>query len=80
MTNIHERLTSCFSNVFPDLKPDEISNASADSLSSWDSVTHIILLSAVSEEFGFELAAEDFEELTSFALIEQYLQKRPGAG
>jgi acyl carrier protein len=80
MTNIHQRLANCFSNVFPDIHPDEIPRASTASLAAWDSVTHIILLSAVSEEFSLELASEDFEELVSFAMLADYLENRTNHG
>ncbi len=77
MKKIEERLTQCFANVFPDIKPSDIPKASADSLSAWDSVAHITLLSAVSEEFGMDFEVEDYEELTSYAAIAKYLASRP---
>jgi acyl carrier protein len=76
MDNINERLATCFRNVFPDLQADEIPRASTASVPDWDSVTHITLLSAIAEEFEVEFAAEDFEELTSFLLIADYLHAR----
>jgi acyl carrier protein len=77
MTTIQDRVTTCFANVFPDIQPGEIPNASTASLAAWDSVAHITLLSAVSEEFGVELEPEDFEELTSFVRIVDHLEKQP---
>ena len=74
MTNSNARLINCFSNVFPDLRPEQIPGANAASLAAWDSVAHITLLSAISEEFGTELDFEDFEKLTSFAMISEYLE------
>jgi acyl carrier protein len=75
MNKTQERLTHCFANVFPDLRPANIPGASAESLSAWDSVAHITLLSAISEEFGLEFEVEDYEELTSYAAILGYLEK-----
>ena len=80
MTNVTDRLATCFSNVFPNLKPDEIPRASTASLAAWDSVTHVILLSAVAEEFGCEFMPEDFENLVSFALIADHLENLPVHG
>jgi acyl carrier protein len=76
MTTHQQRLTNCFANAFPKIQPDEIPGASAASLAAWDSIAHITLLSAVSEEFGVEFAAEDFEELVSYQSIADYLESR----
>ena len=76
MTNTNQRLAACFANAFPAIKPDEISTVSAASLPAWDSVAHMTLLSAVSEEFGVELDPDDYEELVSFPLIADYLESR----
>ncbi len=74
MDNLEQRVSECFANVFPDLPPSQITSASTASLSSWDSVAHITLLSAVSEEFGVELEVEQYEELTSYSAIVDYLK------
>ena len=76
MNNISSRVVNCFANVFPDIQPEEIPRASTASLAAWDSVAHITLLSAISEEFGVELEPEDFEELISYALIVDHLETR----
>ena len=52
MNEIHERVTRCFANVFPNLPPNEIARASTTSLAAWDSLAHVTLLSALAEEFG----------------------------
>jgi acyl carrier protein len=69
MTNTEKRVAVCFSNVFPDLRDDEISRASTISLASWDSVAHVTLLSSIAEEFGQQFELEDFDELVSYQLI-----------
>lgn len=69
MSSIESRLTACFTNVFPQLKPEEAEAASTDTVQAWDSVAHITLLTAVSEEFGIEFEPEDYVELISYALI-----------
>jgi acyl carrier protein len=75
MNDIQERVTQCFSNVFPDLRAEEIPRASTASLASWDSVAHITLLSSIAEEFGQSFELEDFEELVSYALIVDRLEE-----
>jgi acyl carrier protein len=76
MNNIPNRVSTCFANVFPDIQAAEIPRASTASLAAWDSVAHITLLSAISEEFNVELEPEDFEELISYALIVDHLETR----
>jgi acyl carrier protein len=77
MNDIQERVTRCFSNVFPDLPEEEIPRASTASLPAWDSVAHITLLSSISEEFGRPFELEDYEELVSYPLIVDWLEKQP---
>ena len=78
---IEERVKRCFSNVFPDLKEEDIPRASTASLAAWDSVAQVTLLSALAEEFGQSFELEDFEELVSYLLIVDYLEsKQPAHG
>jgi acyl carrier protein len=74
MNNIQERVTRCFSNVFPDLPEEEIPRASTASLAAWDSVAHVTLLSSIAEEFGLVFELEDYEELISYPLIVDRLE------
>ena len=76
MNNIKERVGNCFSNVFPNIRQEEIPVASTTSLTAWDSVAHVTLLSSLAEEFGFDFEPEDFEELVSYPLIVGYLEKK----
>ena len=74
MNNIHQRVTRCFANVFPELGEGEIPRATTASVAAWDSVAHVTLLSAIAQEFGHSLQLEDFEELTSYELIVDHLE------
>jgi acyl carrier protein len=76
MSDINERISRCFSNVFPDIRREDIPLASSASLSSWNSLAHVRLLSAIGEEFDLEPDMEDFEELTSWPLILSWVQKK----
>ena len=76
MNDTQERVTRCFSNVFPDLPEAEIPRASTASLAAWDSVAHVTLLSSISEEFGQAFELEDYEELVSYPLIVDRLENR----
>jgi acyl carrier protein len=74
MTDIQNRVSVCFANVFPELPPAEIPQASHESLAEWDSVAHITLLSAIAEEFQCEMDEEFLETLTSYKLIVDYIE------
>jgi acyl carrier protein len=78
MNSNHERLARCFQNVFPEMGPEEIPRASTASVSKWDSVAHVQLLASVEEEFGLQFEMEDFEELVSFPLIADYVERHEG--
>jgi acyl carrier protein len=55
--------------VFPKLDPKAIPLAAAESVSEWDSVMQIRLLSVIGEEFGIDVDFEEFEGATSFEAI-----------
>lgn len=78
MDDMEKRLAACFAAVMPDLPPEEITRASASSVSSWDSVTTVTLLAVIEEEFG--LSIEDVNPATfeSFKNILAYLQEAVG--
>ena len=76
MNQITQRVNNCFANVFPDLRPEDAPRVSTASFAKWDSVAHVTLLSSIAEEFGIELEMSDFEELTSYALIVDFLEQK----
>lgn len=76
MTEIESKVTACFANVFPELRPDEIPRAGTNSLAAWDSVAHVTLLSSIGEAFGIELDLDDYDELVSYALIVDYVESK----
>jgi len=78
MDNNQERLARCFLAVFPGLNKAEVLQASQTSVSGWDSVITVTLLSTVEEEFGIQVDPEDLDQLTSFDSILSYL--REGCG
>jgi acyl carrier protein len=80
VSDAKEKVVRCFSNVFPDIRRDEIPRASMASLAAWDSVAHITLLSSIAEEFGLDFEIEDFEELISYDLIVDYLESKSTNG
>jgi acyl carrier protein len=78
MNDPDAKLIRCFQAVFPDLKPEQIPQASAETVSAWDSVTMINLLNLIAEEFGVEVDWENFQELTSYAAIRDMVAAHQG--
>ena len=78
MPDIEARTLACFANVFPDVPPEELPTVSQASLTRWDSVMHVTLLAALSEEFQLEPDFEGFQEVSSFPLALDYVRRRYG--
>jgi acyl carrier protein len=78
MNDLSTRLTKCFSEVFPDLKENEISQATPRSIQKWDSIATINLLTIIEEEFGVSFGPEELEKLTSYRSILEYLERKDG--
>lgn len=76
MTNIPSRVSQCFLNVFPDLAAAAVPQASQANLPQWDSMAHVTLLSAISEEFQIELDDEAFESLTSYPAVVAFVESQ----
>jgi acyl carrier protein len=74
MNDIQTRVSQCFANVFPGVAPADLPSASVESLARWDSVAHVTLLSAIGEEFSLDISPDDFDELTSYKLILQFVE------
>jgi acyl carrier protein len=75
MDEMEKRLAACFSTVLPELTPEEIPQASATSVKSWDSVATITLIAVVEEEFEINIDVEDPAQFNSFHQILVYLRE-----
>jgi acyl carrier protein len=76
-SEVQSRLSQCFQSVFPELPLEECPKASMASLARWDSIAQVTLLVAIEEEFSVSFSPEDFEELTSYGLIADFLESQP---
>ncbi len=72
---LEDRLIRCFSAVFPALSKEEIPSASRDSVSAWDSLAAITLITVLQEEFGLEIDLAQLDRLTSFSAVLEYLRR-----
>lgn len=76
MSEARARLERCFAAVFPALGPAEIPHAAQASIAAWDSLASVTLAALVEEEFGVRIADDEFEEMTSFAMVLEMVQGR----
>ena len=74
MQTVEQRLESVFAVVFPDLSPEQLRNASQNSVDTWDSVAAITLMNLIEEAFGIEMDFGDVAELTTFSQIADYIK------
>ncbi|HEX3355029.1 MAG: acyl carrier protein [Terriglobales bacterium] len=74
MDDNQERLARCFLAVFPRLAKADVLQASQTSVSGWDSVATVTLLTTVEEEFGIQVDLENLDQLTSFDSILRYVK------
>ena len=58
-TEIYERLTNVFRDVFDDETLKISDETTANDIEDWDSLSHITLISAVEEEFGYKFQMKD---------------------
>ena len=78
MSDVTDRLTKCFSVVFPKLSPAEVQVASGSSVAEWDSLANLTLLSVIEEEFGVVVDLDDFDETPSFPMLLDAVEEKLG--
>jgi acyl carrier protein len=75
MPELDDRLTRCFSSVFPALSPEEIRSASVESVPAWDSLAAVTLVAVLEQEFNTEIDLMELPDLTSYQAVRNYLEK-----
>ncbi len=68
------RLQQCFQAVFPNLREPDLAMASTETLSDWDSIAQVTLISVVEEEFAVVIPEETYGELLAFPAWLSYLE------
>lgn len=78
MSDVVERLTEIFRVTFGDETIDLDPAMTADDITGWDSVSHIILIYAIEDEFGVKFSSRDLERLTCAGdLIDMVTRRMP---
>jgi len=76
MSSAQARVEQCFRTAFPDLPEEELPRATMSSLSQWDSLSMLVLVGLIEEEFGLQIPPDDLGDFVSLELIVDYLQAR----
>ncbi len=69
MNQVEEKLSHCFSLVFPKLAANQCATATSENTTGWDSVAQVTLLTLIGEQFGIDIDFEELEGATSFAAL-----------
>lgn len=79
MSNVHDRLTGVFRDVFDQDSLVLTSEMTANEVENWDSLTHINLIVAVEKEFRIRFTMSEVSGLNNVgaleALVESKVQK-----
>jgi len=76
MPELDDRLSRCFASVFPTLAPEEIGNASVESVPGWDSLAAVTLVAVLEQEFDTQIDLMELPDLTSYRAVRNYLEKQ----
>ena len=74
--SMEERIKSVMSSVFNVPKGVIQSDASPDTIDSWDSLKHMNLIIGLEEEFDIEFDDEDIGNLLNYELIKIHIEER----
>ena len=76
MNSVQARVEQCFRTALPELPEEELPRATMCSLAQWDSLSTLVLVSLIEEEFGMQIPPDDLGDFVSFELIVDYLQAK----
>lgn len=73
MTALKDRLTDCFSAVFPNRSREELLTASRESIPEWDSLTGVTMLMLLQQEFHLDIDLTELENFDSVQAVYDYV-------
>lgn len=76
MDDIKKTLVEVFSKVM-EISESEISDeTNPDNLASWDSLSHVQLISTLEKVFSIEITPDEGLDLESFQLLREFVEKK----
>ena len=76
MSDILKKLQPIFQDIFDDEDLLITAESDADSVESWDSLAHIVLIFAIEEEFEIKFALGELEAMNNVGSIVELMQKK----
>jgi acyl carrier protein len=73
MTAIKDRVLDCFCAVFPNYSRDELLTATRESISEWDSLAGITILTVIQQEFHLDIDLGELEHFNSVETVTKYV-------
>ncbi len=73
---MHNRIREIAADVFGIPADDLPADASAETVSGWDSLHHLELMLAIEMEFGIAISSEAMPALLSIEAIEEHLREQ----
>ncbi len=74
--NPEEKLKTLFKEIFQVPGEDFSDDLTPDTVKEWDSVSHLVLFTALEDEFGIRIRSDELIELTSVKKIKDLLAGR----
>ena len=74
MNNL-DKLINCFSSALNVKKENVTMELAYQGISEWDSISHMILISQIEEDFGVSIDTEDVIDMSSVAKAKEILTK-----
>jgi len=73
---IDDKLIEMFIQIFELNENIDVTKIKMMETDQWDSMAQLILVTAIQQEFGIAISAEELEGLTSYSVIRSYLHKK----
>ena len=74
MTN-HQKLTSAFANALLITEDKVVDSLKYQSITEWDSVSHMVLITEIEDAFDISLDTEDVIDMSSVSKAKEILSK-----
>lgn len=73
MSDIRERVMSCFCSLFPTLSREALQKSSLEAIPDWDSLSGVVLLAMIQQEFHISMEPIDLEHLGSIQSVIEHI-------
>jgi acyl carrier protein len=67
------RLIRCFASIFDGLTTEQMRSITVETHPAWDSLTSVILVAVLEEEFNMQIDPLDMPQLSSFSSVKEYV-------